>query len=157
MYSFGTDECIAEIVRAHSSSMLRAAYSVLHSAADAEDAVQEAFLRFITKSPGFRDSEHRKAWLLRVTINISRNMLRGKARRADCEPEEPSTDPEEGELLRLVTALPEKYSTVIHLHYYEGYSIPEIAAILTIPPATVGTRLARGRARLRTMLEGEDL
>lgn len=156
MYSFGTDEYIAEIVRAHSGSMLRAAFSVLHTTADAEDAVQEAFLRLMTKAPVFRDGEHEKAWLLRVTINIARNMRRVRSRIADQEPEADIADtPVEGDLLRLVMALPEKYSTVIHLYYYEGYTIKEIADILSIPPATAGTRLARARAMLRTMLEGE--
>jgi len=156
LYSFGTDEYIAETVRAHSDSMLRAAYSVLHSAVDAEDAAQEAFVLLMTKAPEFRGSEHQKAWLLRVTINIARNMRKKKER--ECQPVEgdiPSPAPPDGELLQLVLALPEKYSTVIHLYYYEGYSIREIADILRIPSATVGTRLARGRAELRARL-GED-
>ena len=63
---------------------------------------------------------------------------------------------EDGDLLRAVQALPEKYSAVIHLHYYEGYSIKEIAKLLGLPAATVGTRLARGRERLRQMLK-EDV
>ena len=151
MYLFGTDEYIARVVHSHSDSMLRAAYSVVHCTADAEDAVQEAFVRLMTKAPDFRDSEHEKAWLLRVTINIARNIRRAKAR--ECLPAEedtPSAPPPDSDLLQLVLALPEKYSTVIHLYYYEGYSIKEIADILRLPPATVGTRLARGRALLRS-------
>lgn len=158
MYSFGTDEYIAEVVSAHSRSMLRAAYSVLHTAADAEDAVQEAFVRLMTKAPRFRDSEHRKAWLLRVTINIARNMRRARAR--DClsvEGDIPCGAERDAELLQLVLSLPERYSTVIHLYYYEGCSIKEIARILNTPSATVGTRLARGRSLLKDMLEGEDI
>ena len=157
MYSFGTDEYIAEVVRTHSGSMLRAAYAVLHSAADAEDAAQEAFVRLMTKAPVFRDREHEKAWLLRVTINIARNMLKASSRNCPEETEDiPCPSGPDRELLSLVMALPERYRTVIHLHYYEGYSIKEIAAILNLPPATVGTRLARGRERLKVMLEGED-
>ncbi len=154
MYSFGTDEYIEHTVRTHSDSMLRAAYSVLHTTADAEDAVQEAFIRLMTCEPCFRDCEHQKAWLLRVTINIARNMRKAKARDnqqlTDDLPAADGDNPEQqGELLRLVLGLPEKYSTVIHLYYYEGYSIKEIADILRLPSATVGTRLARGRAALR--------
>ncbi len=156
MCSFGTDEYITRVMRTHSSSMLRAAYSVLHTTADAEDAVQEAFVRLMTRAPAFRDGEHEKAWLLRVTINIARNMRKRKAREGLPVGEEARPDTSGStELLQLVHALPERYSTVIHLFYYEGYSIKEIAAILNTPSATVGTRLARGRAMLRAMLEGE--
>lgn len=156
MYSFGTDEYIGHVVEAYSGSMLRAAYTVLHSAADAEDAAQEAFLRLMTVRPEFRDSEHEKAWLLRVTINIARNMRKAAARCSDELTDSiPCPPGEDNELLELVLSLPEKYSTVIHLYYYEGYSIAEIARILNLPPATVGTRLARGRTRLKSMLKGE--
>ncbi len=157
MYSFGTDEYIGHVIRTYSGSMLRAAYTVLHSAADAEDAAQEAFVRLMTSRPAFRDSEHEKAWLLRVTINIALNMRRSKAREGlpldESLPCPPETD---GELLDMVLSLPEKYRTVIHLYYYEGYAIREIAEILKIPPATAGTRLARGREALKGMLKGES-
>ena len=75
MYSLAGNEYIKQIVEANTQSMFRAAYSLLGDKADAEDAVQEAFLRLVEKDPVFRDDEHEKAWLLRVTINISKNML----------------------------------------------------------------------------------
>lgn len=156
MCSFGTDEYIGHVVQTYSGSMLRAAYTVLHSAADAEDAAQEAFIKLMTSRPVFRDREHEKAWLLRVTINIARNMRKAAAREGGpIEDDLPCPPDENRELLELVLSLPEKYSTVIHLYYYEGYSIKEIAEILKIPPATAGTRLARGREALKTMLKGE--
>lgn len=157
MYSFGTDEYIGHAVKTCSQSMLRAAYTVLHCTADAEDAAQEAFVRLMTRQPSLRDDEHMKAWLLRVTINIARNMRRSQARAGQPIDEQiPCPPGEDGELLELVLSLPEKYSTAIHLYYYEGYSINEIADILMIPPATAGTRLARGRKMLKEMLEGES-
>ena len=157
MYSFGTDEYIARMVRTHSGSMLRAAYAVLHSSADAEDAAQEAFVRLMTRQPKLNDEEHEKAWLLRVTINIARNMRRSSAReQLPVREDIPAQPGEDRELLELVLSLPEKYSTIIHLYYYKGYSIREIAGILNTPPATVGTRLARGRAALKAMLKGEE-
>ena len=160
MYSFGTDEYIERVVSAHSPSMLRAAYAVLRSTADAEDAAQEAFIRLMTCPPDFRDSEHEKAWLLRVTINIARNMRKTRAREdqplTDDLPAAAGDNPEgQGEVMQLVLGLPEKYSTIIHLYYYEGYSIKEIADILRLPSATVGTRLARGRAQLRALLRAD--
>lgn len=66
-------------------------------------------------------------------------------------------DPDYGPLLSTVRSLPEAYSAVIHLYYYEGYSIKEIAGLLALPAPTVGTRLARGRERLRNLLKEEDV
>ena len=153
----GTEEYIEHIVTAYSSTLLRLAYTILHSAADAEDAVQEVFIRLMTKKPEFSGSEHEKAWLIRVTVNISRNMLKSAARHsAPLDGDLASPEPESlGELLDAVMKLPERYGTVLHLYYYEGYSIKEISEILRLPAATVGTRLARGRTLLKISLEGE--
>ncbi len=151
MCSFGTDEYMVRLVKTYSDSMLRAAYSVLKSTDDAEDAVQDAFLRLVQKRPQFKNSEHEKAWLLRVTINISKNMLKSAARNNLPVTEEIPCLDEKSELLAVVMSLPERYRTVIHLYYFEGYSIKEIAAVLKLPSATVGTRLARAR----NLLKGE--
>ncbi len=149
MCSNGTDEYMVRVVKTYSDSMLRAAYSVLKSTADAEDAVQDAFLKLIEKKPQFRSSEHEKAWLLRVTINISKNMLKSASRNNLPVTEEIPFSDEKSELLAVVMSLPERYRTVIHLYYYEGYSIKETAAVLKLPAATVGTRLARARDLLK--------
>ncbi|MBE6772472.1 MAG: sigma-70 family RNA polymerase sigma factor [Ruminococcaceae bacterium] len=151
MCSFGTDEYMVRLVKTYSDSMLRAAYSVLKSTDDAEDAVQDAFLRLVQKRPQFKNYEHEKAWLLRVTINISKNMLKSAARNNLPVTEEIPCLDEKSELLAVVMSLPERYRTVIHLYYFEGYSIKEIAAVLKLPSATVGTRLARAR----NLLKGE--
>ncbi len=152
--SFGTDEYIEKVVATHSKRLLSAAYAVLKSTASAEDAVQETFIKLITKQPRFNDGEHEKAWLLRVTVNISLNMLK-KAERNDLsvESEPVFTEDASFQLLDSVLALPVQYRTVIHLYYYEGYSIKEIASVLKIPAATVGTRLARARSMLKKELE----
>lgn len=156
---FGTDETISRIVSAYSDMLLRLACTRLDSAADAEDAVQEAFLRLLTARPVFRDPEHEKAWLIRTTLQRASD-IRRKAEQRNV-PLEDVTEPMApespgGELRAAVRALPEMYGAVIHLHYYEGYSIKEIAKLLGLPAATVGTRLARGRERLRQMLR-EDI
>lgn len=156
MYSFAGDEYIETIVKTHSNSMFKAAYAVLKNRDDAEDAVQEAFIKLMEKQPEFSDNEHAKAWLLRVTINLSKNMLKASWRKNEPETQEASyTENEPDEVLFCVMKLEEHYRTVIHLYYYEGYSIKEIASILKLPSATVRTRLKRGRAKLRTMLEGD--
>ena len=156
MYSFASDEYIELLVETHSDSMLKAAYALLKNRDDAEDAVQEAFMKFMEKQPRFNDDEHAKAWLLRVTINLSKNMLKASWRKNKSETEEASyMENESDEVLFCVMKLEENYRTVIHLYYYEGYSIKEIASILKLPSATVGTRLKRGRAKLKKMLEGD--
>lgn len=159
MDSFGTDEYIRRIVKQYSATLYRVAFSTLRSAPDAEDIVQEVFLRLLRARPRFASAEHEKAWLLRVTINLSRNRLRHSSRQE--LPLELCPEPiydESGErdsgLLQAVLTLPEKYSTIIHLYYYEDHTINEIAQLLRLPPGTVGTRLARGRAMLRKLLEG---
>ena len=160
MVPFGTDETIRRVVETYSPMLLRLACTRLGSAADAEDAVQEAFLRLLTARPVFRDAEHEKAWLIRTTLQRASD-IRRKAEQRNIPLEEaaeaavPFEDPGSG-LRAAVRALPEMYGAVIHLHYYEGYSIKEIAKLLGLPAATVGTRLARGRERLRQMLK-EDV
>lgn len=157
MYLFGTDEYIELVVKKYSRLLLRIAFTRLKSTADAEDAVQEVFLRLITKHPSFRSEEHEKAWLIRTTINLSCDMLKSSARKTVPIAEEMEQPRDErAQLLSAVLSLPEKYSTVLHLHYYEGYSIKEIAKILKLPAATVGTRLARAREKLKSILEKEE-
>ena len=157
---FGTDETISRIVAAYSDMLLRLACTRLGSTADAEDAVQEAFMRLLTARPAFHDEEHEKAWLIRTTLQRASDIRRRADRRAVPLEEmiqEPAAPDSPGEELRsAVRALPENYGAVIHLYYYEGYSIKEIAKLLGLPAATVGTRLARGRERLRQMLKEDE-
>ena len=157
MYLSGTDEYITHTVEAYSPAMLRAAYSVLGNKDDAEDAVQDAFIKLMQTRPVFNNGQHEKAWLIRVTVNISKNMLR-RIRRENAEPDinAAAEQTEENTVLGAVLSLPPKYRAVIHLYYYEGYSIKEIAAILNIPAASVGTLLSRGRKKLEKLLKGED-
>jgi len=160
MVPFGTDEAICQAVAEYSPMLLRLACTRLDSAADAEDAVQEAFLRLLTARPVFRDKEHEKAWLIRTALQRASDIRRRAEQRnipLENAAEAAAPDASPGSELRAaVRALPEKYGAVIHLHYYEGYSIKEIAKLLGLPAATVGTRLARGRERLRQMLK-EDI
>lgn len=138
--------------------LLRIACTRLDCAADAEDAVQEVFLKLLDCRPVFRDAGHEKAWLIRTTLHRASD-IRRKAERRNVPLDDlaQTAAPErEGAALRsAVRALPEAYSAVIHLYYYEGYSIREIAKLLGLPAGTVGVRLARGRERLRTMLKEE--
>ena len=158
MASFASDETISRIVETYSPMLLRLACTRLDDPADAEDAVQEVFLKLLTARPLFRDSEHEKAWLIRTTLHRASDLRRSAARRnVPLEEAAQAAAPQAGsELLTAVRALPEPYSAVIHLYYYEGYSIKEIAKLLGVPAPTVGTRLARGRERLRRLLKEDD-
>ena len=154
MNTEGADVLMCRIVRSYADMLLHLAYSRLQSEADAEDCVQEVYLKLLRYQPDFRDAEHEKAWLIRATIHQAADMRRAKSRQ-NLPLEEASTVCADGpsDLLSCVRALPDRYAVVIHLHYYEGYKLSEIAKLLALPTATVGTRLARGRARLKQMLE----
>ena len=158
MASFASDETISRIVETYSPMLLRLACTRLDDPADAEDIVQEVFLKLLTARPLFRDSEHEKAWLIRTTLHRASDLRRSAARRnVPLEEAAQAAASQAGsELLTAVRALPEPYSAVIHLYYYEGYSIKEIAKLLGVPAPTVGTRLARGRERLRRLLKEDD-
>lgn len=139
-----------EIIRKYSGSMFRYAYSYCGSRADAEDIVQEAFYRYLVKKPVFRDENHEKAWFLRVTINLSQNYVRTFwHRKVDAlEDDIPDVTNDEKEIWDLVHQLPDKYRVVIELHYWEGYSLNEIAVILKKNPSTVGTWFERAKRLL---------
>lgn len=149
-------EGIRRVVKQYSDLLLHIALTRTDCAADAEDVVQDAFLRCMTRGPRFRDETHEKAWLIRTTLNLAHDLRRSVSRRnlplEEAAAKEAETAPP---LLSAVRALPDKYGAIIHLHYYEGYAIREIATLLNLPAATVGTRLSRGRERLRKMLEEE--
>ena len=129
------------------------------SAADADDVFQEVFLAYFRTGKTFREEEHRKAWLLRTTLNRAGDLCRRRRDDAclDAAESVAAEAPDYGPLLSAVRSLPQAYSAVIHLYYYEGYSIKEIARLLALPVPTVGTRLARGRERLREMLKEDDI
>lgn len=151
---------IRRVVEQYSELLLRVALTRTDCAADAEDVVQDAFLKLMTRGPRFRDGTHEKAWLIRTTLNLAHDLRRSSARRnlpleeAVSIAVEAKTAPP---LLSAVRALPDKYSAVIHLHYYEGYTTNEIARLLGLSAATVRTRLSRGRTQLKKMLEEETL
>lgn len=157
MCSLGTDEYICRIVDQYSRMLQKLALTRLPPA-DAEDVVQEVFLKLMTARPHFRDGGHEKAWLIRTTLNRASD-IRKAAERGNLPLEEdiPSREEELPQLLSAVQALPDKYSAVIHLFYYEGYSIKEISEMLRLPGSTVGTRLSRGRDKLKELLKEDAL
>ena len=128
---------------------------------EAQDVFQEVFLKYVLHDVAFESAEHEKAWLIRVAINTCRDLLKSFFRKNVVALEElfaepPDLAPQETELLEAVLALPEKYRDVIYLHYYEGYTAPEIAALLGRKENTVYTWLARARGELKRELGGDS-
>ncbi len=156
--SFELNESVRRALGLYSQSLIKIAFAYLKNTADAEEVAQDVFLAYLQKRPVFENDEHEKAWLIRTAINKSKNMLKaGWFRSRNPVPEDLSYLPkEESDVLLAVLALDKKYRIPIHLHYYEGYSIQEIARILEANPATVGTWLARGRALLKEKIGGME-
>lgn len=135
----------------------RMAYAIVRSRHDADDVFQEVFLRFHRSAPGFESEEHRKAWLLRVTVNCARTLAASPWRRRTVPLEDVYTyqDPAESAVDEAMARLTPKYRTVVHLYYYEGYRTEEIAAILGRKPSTVRARLTRARQKMAALLKEE--
>ena len=148
-----------QVVERYGSMVYRLAYARTGRRDDAEDVTQEVFLRLVHAAPAFRDEEHQKAWLLRVTANCAGDLFRSPWRKRHRPLEEAdgliSPEPEENGVLEAVLALPERYRTVVHLFYYEELSVAEIAAALGKSEGAVRTRLSRARGMLRELLDEE--
>lgn len=143
-------------------SVYRLAYARTGNRAEAEDVMQETFLRLLSAGPALRDDEHAKAWLLRVAAQRATDLFRRTRRRKEvplsaAEGIWDGSEPEMGDALREVLELPANYRIPIHLFYYEGMSVAQIAAVAGCSEGAVKTRLSRGRALLRQkLLEGDE-
>lgn len=151
-----TDQMAAEALNTYGNAILRCAYSCLHNMADAEEILQDTLLKLLTAAPSFESEEHKKAWLLKVAANLSKNRIEYNALR-DCDELDESLAAEGREDLSFVweavKQLPTQYREVIHLHYYEGYSTEEMAQILSRNPSTIRSDLRRGREKLKSVLK----
>lgn len=143
----------------YGNSILRLAFSYLHSESDAEEVLQDTLIKFLETAPTFESTEHEKAWLLRVAANLSKNRIDyNRVRQADdIDALDETLAAQQREDLSFVwdavKSLPVRYREVIHLYYQEGYSTAQIASILNESDATVRSRLKRGRERLKLILK----
>ena len=154
-----TREEVAQLYHRHGDMVYQICLMLMKNVPDAEDATQTVFRKAMEHEGLFRDPEHEKAWLIRCTIHRSVSLLTAAHRRHDLPLETAAAlevEEDDRTVYAAVLALPQKYRTAIHLYYYEGYSIKEISKLLQIPLPTVGTRLSRGRERLRQLLK-EDV
>ena len=146
------------LAQTYADAILRLSYSYLKNTHDAQDICQSVFVKLLTESREFDSPAHERAYVLRMAANACKDLLKSPWRQRTCALEAvgdvavPAA--EAGSVLEVVNSLPPNYRAVIYLYYYEGYQAAEIGQILGIPTATVHTRLARGRAKLKTMLGG---
>ena len=155
-----TQEQRTQVVQRWGDMVYRLALARTASVPDAEDVFQEVFLRYFRHEDELDTDEHRKAWLIRCTVNRCKSLLASPWRRRTVPLEttaEVGVEDDYREVYSAVLSLPPKYRAVIHLHYFEGLSVAEMADALESTEGTVKSQLSRGRALLRDMLEEVEL
>ena len=147
---------IKVLVNKHSNMIFRICYGILCNKDDAEDAMQDTFLKYLTKAPEFESDEHEKAWLIRVATNVSKNMfiLRYKRKSIDIdELVDVGVTNEDKYVFEAISELPVKYKIVMMLYYIEGYSVKEVSKIISASEDAVRKRLQKGRELLKLKIE----
>lgn len=154
------EQTFRQAVENHRDVVFRIALTYLRDRADADDVAQDVFLKLLKSDAQFESWEHLRRWLIRVTINECKSLFRKPWRRVeDIENLADSLSAAQDEtkaVLSDVMRLPERFRVPIVLYYYLGFSTSEIAELLHVPAATVRTRLARGRSKLKFILEEGD-
>ena len=156
----GDDSEVRALVDRYGNMIFRICYMILCDRSDAEDALQETYLRYLTHAPDFVSEEHEKAWLIRVATNISKNMVMFRLRRADIDIDELrdiGIEENDTDIFEAITSLPVKIKIVMVLYYVEGYRAFEIADITGISAEAVRKRLQKGRELLRIEYERCEL
>ena len=156
MVYLNKNEFLEQTIEKYSNMVYRLAMARTRNIETSEDVYQEVFLRLARKMPEFESEEHKKAWLIRVTINCSKSILNSSfiKHRADLDENLSFETPERHDIYYAVLNLPIKYRTVIHLYYYENYSIKEISKILKLNENSIKTRLSRARQKLEKTVKG---
>lgn len=156
------DDCTEKVIRYYSDMVYRIAFSRTGTKYDADEIFQEVFLRYIKNSIVFTNEEHRKAWLIKVSINCSKTLFNSPWRKK-VQPLDDSLNnnlifelEEEKNLFHELQKLSPKYRNVIHLFYYEDMSINEISNVLGLKASTVRAQLCRGRQALKSFMKEED-
>ncbi len=154
MFDVGETE---RVVGAYKDMIAHIALHYLQSWPDAEDVTQDVFIKWATKGKTFADEDHEKAWFIRVTVNLCKDQLRSARRkhtvlRDDLPPVSRQSDDASHSLLREVLSLPPDYRLVIYLHYYEGYTLREIAGYLHKSENTIQTRHQRAKELLKSSM-----
>ena len=156
-----SEEETNQAVERYGDTVRRLCMIHLKNEADTQDIFQTVFLKYLLHDKPFESREHEKAWFIRVTLNACKDLLRSFFRRCTVPLEELTGQADQltdqaREVLRSVLELPRKEREVVYLHYYEGYTAPEISQLLGKNVNTIYTNLARARAHLKQLLGGED-
>lgn len=146
------------LIKKYKNNIYAVAFNICKNKYDAEDVVQDTFIQYLSHKKDFESEQHIRAWIIRVAINKAKNKNNLFFRRNSLPLEDyietlTFESDESHELFEAVMKLPEKYRIVIHLFYYEDYSVQEIADILKITQSNVKVRLSRGRLSLRKTLK----
>ena len=152
---------IEEVIDRYQSMVYGLALARTGSPADADDVFQEVFLAYYRAGKTFREEAHRKAWLLKTTVNLSRRVTASTWRKKTAPLSEREDapvlfrEPEENLVWEAVQSLEDAYRLPIYLHYFQELSTREIGKALSLRPGTVRMRLSRGREKLRVLLKGD--
>ena len=154
-----TGKEITEIYNRQVDTVYRICFSFMKNTADAEDMVQETFLRLISGNVVFQSEEHEKAWLIVTASNLCRDTLK-KWWRKTADIDDPTLELKQppfeiDHVLEAILKLPPDQKCAVYMYYYEGYSTADIAGYLRCPHATVRRRLSRARKTLKTKLGGD--
>lgn len=155
-----SEEEVSRAMERHADMVRRLCMIHLKNHADTEDIFQTVFLKYVLSSVSFESEEHERAWLIRVTLNACRDLLRRffRSRTVSLEElvEQPAAiAPDHREVLEAVLSLPPQYRDAVYLHYFEGMTAPQISRLLRKNVNTVYTLLTRARERLRERLGGD--
>lgn len=147
------------LVQTYADLILRLSYTYLHSTHDAEDICQNVLMKLMVGNQAFESSEHERAWIIRTTANACKDVLKSARKRTSVSLQAAANasapEPPDSGVLDAVMELPDTYREAIYLHYYEGYTVREIACMIGHSEDAVAAHLSRGRAKLRVLLEGE--
>ena len=144
-------------IELYADTVRRLCMIYLKNYADTEDVFQNVFIKYVLSPVSFKNTEHEKAWIIRVTVNECKDILKSAFRRKNVPLEQlkelmsemPNRD---SDVIEAVRALPQKYKEVVYLYYYEGYSAEEIGKMIHKRVNTVYTHLARARSALKERL-----
>lgn len=147
---------VNKIIEKYADMVYRIALTRCGTVENAEDVFQDVFMKYSEKKPKFENSEHEKAWFIRVTINLTKNLKQSvwNKRVVNLDENMSFEKKEEQDIFSSVCELPQNYRTVIYLLYYEGYKVKEISELMKKSEGTIKTWLFRAREILKEKLEG---
>ncbi len=162
--TFVQNESIEAVIQRYKGTIYGVALSYTSNKADADDIFQEVFLIYYKVNPQFNDEEHRKAWLIRTTINCSLRVVQSTYRKRVIPMDQNEMNEgsfqfrtkEENAVYLALQQLPEKYRTVLQLFYFADMSVEAIGGALNLKPGTVKVQLMRGREMMKNKLKEED-